>query len=112
MHIILSRIFYIILKRKLEIFPNNGNDNNYVKLVLKNLDVENDDFMLICIKSILFIKNIYDVTYYIGKKKFFFFYSLSQKLFLYTHTHTYIYIYIYIIIIIIIIIIIKIFKNN
>jgi hypothetical protein len=62
-------------KWKLEIFPNNGNDNNYVKLVLKNLDVENDDFMLICIKSILFIKNIYDVTYYIDDNDSFAFLS-------------------------------------
>jgi len=84
----------------LEIYPNNGNNNNYVKLVLKNLDVENNDYMLVCIKSILFIKNINDITRHIGKKYFFFFFSHKN----------YFYIYIYIIIVVIIIVIIKLLK--
>ncbi|ORY63607.1 hypothetical protein LY90DRAFT_505263 [Neocallimastix californiae] len=62
-------------KWRLEIYPNNGNNNNYVKLVLKNLDVENNDYMLVCIKSILFIKNINDITRHIDDNDSFTFLS-------------------------------------
>jgi hypothetical protein len=64
---IISKFIIGNYRWELEINPNDSNYNNYVNVCLKNLDVENDDSILICTKSVIFIRNFYDYTCYLSE---------------------------------------------